>query len=672
MNIETKTFRQIRNDEKDIQAIADNYKNKLLHDLWLADGLQKDAIQNCWDARIDKKHGKGWECNLSIINTGSKRFLCITDSGTHGLNGTRFSNEEELSTILLSNKRDEDLACFLNSNWSSKSSEEGGSRGRGKTIFLAASKDKKVFFDSMRLTNKTYVFGEIYLDSDKQVKFKLHYEEAGKKRFGEITNNKIQPLHQLGTRVLILNPDLSIEKAIESGEILSFISNSRWEIIKKCGAKIYVDVRGEVKQAITPSWYEDTLDNIPAKEFPTEVIKQGTDYRVKRLVLRYGADLNLPEYSKGIAIQRGGMTIQRLSASELVHEEGMNDIYGWVELDRKLEEDIKLRCEGPEHLDFSWNTNPAKYLKDYLRLRVREFAKELKLIESEIAKRNKIQKEAEENALKSLSPLFKKLGLFGKKTGKRTKKKFTRKDNEPLRLSIADIKFPRDSRRVNYDESIENTYVIPINEFDQSFLVLVRLFIVSNEGKMTMLEEKEFNLLPGSGPNIGPQQIKITRNFNKDGYSLRARMISLEDTNKTLSDGTKIEKGTILYDRINKKFFVDMDPPESGPFHFQPKDKDDKEYLLFWEEEEDEGYIIFYNTLHPRIKPLLLEGEKLSEYLTEQGALIAFQIKLEEELGEEDNENAEFGKLIKAKDVTQVIPTIMRKHSEFLWDYKKG
>jgi len=48
------TFRQLRNDLRDIEAIADGYKTKIGHDLWLSDGLQKDAVQNSWDARIDR------------------------------------------------------------------------------------------------------------------------------------------------------------------------------------------------------------------------------------------------------------------------------------------------------------------------------------------------------------------------------------------------------------------------------------------------------------------------------------------------------------------------------------------------------------------------------------------------------------------------------------------
>ena len=59
-------FRQIKNDARDIEAIADEYKTKIKHELWLADGLQKDAVQNSWDARIDKNHSKDWERGISL------------------------------------------------------------------------------------------------------------------------------------------------------------------------------------------------------------------------------------------------------------------------------------------------------------------------------------------------------------------------------------------------------------------------------------------------------------------------------------------------------------------------------------------------------------------------------------------------------------------------------
>jgi len=407
------------------------------------------------------------------------------------------------------------------------------------------------------------------------------------------------------------------------------------------------------------------------KNSPPEIIKEGTQYKIKRLVLRYAPNLNVPDSIRGVAIQRGGMTIERIPAEELVKEQGMTDIYGWLEMESKpLEKEMKINCEGPEHFDFSWTQNPARYLRSYIQRKIRKFAEDLKIFDSEQAKKNKIQKTAEEGALKRLAPQFKKLGLSGKHRGKRKKKESTRKKNEPLRLSVPDLRFPRDSKRVNYGEKISGTYVVPINEFGESILVLVRVFVVSADGKTEMLQEREINLHNGEGPKIGADEIIISKKYGAGGYSLRARMIALEEKSKSLPDGTKIEKGTILYERINHKFYVEIDPPESGPIRFQSRGRDDKNYLFEWEEEED-GYVIFYNEFHPRIKPLLRDYEKLQDYLFEQGSMLALQIKLEEVIADDDKEDKEFTKLIKAKDTSAVYQLFLRRHSEFLWDLEE-
>lgn len=669
-------FRQIRNDLRDIEAIADGYKTKIGHDLWLIDGLQKDAIQNSWDARFDKRRGKDWECGFDLLTFGDKQVLCISDKGTTGLNGTRFTTEEQLVEILNSNKRGEDLAYFLNSNWSAKSAEEGGNRGRGKTLFLASSLDKKVSFDSLRTSDNSYVFGELYLDKDKQVKFKLHYDDEARKLFRNFSNNVLSPLNKHGTRIFIVNPDRVVTDSILSGEILPFINNSRWETIKKYQAKIFIHSSKGIEYATVPYWYEDSLQNVLSKSYPLEIIKEGTQYRIKKLILRYIQSLDMPESTKGIAIQRSGMTIQRLQSSDLVHEEGIDDIYGWIEMDRKpLEEDIVKYCEGPEHFDFSWTTKPAKYLRDYIRIKIREFAKEFK-ITSELAKRNKAQRVAEKEAIKSLVPLFKKLGLLGKNTGKKQRKKSKRKSDEPIRLSVLDIEFPRESRRVNYGEEINGTYVVPVNNYLKKLRVLIKVYIVSDKGDSNiLLEEKETDLFRGEGPKVGVESVSISRKvFKKGGYTLRAYMLSLEDTDRKLPDGIRIEKGTRLYDRVNLKFYVETDPPETGksPFKFQPRSGENKSYLFEWEYDGDSGYIIYYNDLHPRISPLIGSGENPSEalqnYLTEQGAIIALQIKLEEDLADGSSTSLEFDKLIKSKNLDGVYPLFQKRFSEFIWD----
>jgi hypothetical protein len=668
---QSKVFRQRQNDARNIDAIADEYKTKIHHDLWLVDGLQKDAIQNSWDARTDKKHAVGWECGFSLIRIGDQEVLCISDSGTTGLNGTKFFTEDELEEILNKNEKGEDLAYFLNSNWSAKTSKEGGSRGRGKTLFLASSLDRKIFFDSFRSSDKTYLFGELFLDKDKQVKYIPYYSDLGSSKIREITEGKLTPLAQSGTRIFIVHPDTSITQSIRNGEILSFISHSSWERIKKYQSKIFIEFDGEKKYVSLPQWYENKLKDVLTKEFPPEIIREGTSYKTKRLVLRYSINGDLPETIKGIAIQRNGMTIERRLADDLVpHEEGMNNIYGWLEMENNpLEEEMKLKCEGPEHFNFNWTINPAKYLGEYMRSKIKDFAKEFKIISSEQAKKNKVQKLAEEKALKSLSPLFKTLGLSGHHKGHKTRGKSRRKKDEPLRLSVQDIEFPREIRRINYGERINGAYVIPVNDLADSVLVRIHVFIVSKrDGRSIEIGEREINLHPGIGEKIGIDSIIITKDaFEKGEYSLKANMKSLEDTELRLPDGTLIEKGTKLYERVNIKFYVETDPPEHGPFGFQPKSGENKDYLFEWEPDENEGYIIFYNSNHPKIKPLSDDIDRLSNFLTEQGAMLALQIRLEELIAGNESDK-EFQELIKSKDISAVWPLFLQKYSEFLWN----
>jgi len=674
----SKIFRQRQNDARNIEAIADEYKTKIKHDLWLVDGLQKDAIQNSWDARMDKKHATGWECGFSLMRIGNQEILCISDSGTTGLNGTEFSTEDEMTEILNRNDEGEDLAYFLNSNWSAKKSEEGGSRGRGKTLFLRSSQDRKIYFDSFRSSDKTYLFGELYLDKDKQVKFTPYYGIEGEEKIKIITEGELTPLTQPGTRVFITNPDASIKQSITNGTILSFISYSSWERIKKYQAKVFIQFYGEKKYAILPYWYENEVkDVLNEKEYGPEIIKEKTQYKTKRLVLRYAPNADIPETIKGIAIQRNGMTIERILADELVpHEEGMSNIYGWLEMECKpLEEEMKLDCEGPEHFNFNWTIRPAKYLRDYIRLKIKDFAKEFKIMSSEQAERNKVQKLAEEKALKSLAPLFKKIGLFGHHKGYKNRNKSKRKKDEPLRLSTKDIEFPREPRRINYDEKINNVYVIPINDLEKDILVRVHMFMVSKkDGRSIEIAEREIFLHPGIGEKIGTDSIIVSKNvFEKGEYSIRANMRSLQDTNLRLPDGTLIEKGTKLYERVNLKFYVETDPPEHGPFDFHPKAGENKDYLFDWDSDEDGGYIIYYNSNHPKIKPLIKphsgEVDPLSNFLTEQGALLAFQIRLTELIADRENEtDKEFQEVIKSKDLTAIWPIFLKKYSEFLWD----
>lgn len=401
--------------------------------------------------------------------------------------------------------------------------------------------------------------------------------------------------------------------------------------------------------------------------------------KIERIVLRYSPKQDVSKQIKGIAIQRGGMTIERLKTDDLVNEENISNIYGWVEMNKELSNRMKNCCEGAEHFNFFWNKKPARDLKSYIKSKIGEFAKDLKLIESENVKKNKIQKQAANNAIKHLSPLFKKLNLTGSGKGKKTKTVKTRRPNEKLRLSITNLKLPNENSRIDYGQKIKGAYVVPINEYKYDFFVLVKVWIESDDGQEIIIEERELNLRGGEKDiKIGSDLFEIDRKLHAGGYSFRAHMHSLEDTDIEIQIGKnkkRVEKGTELYN-VSKKFYVETDPPEVGPFDFQPYPSDNKRQLI-WHvySAVDDALVFYYNNKHPKIKPIENDINLLTEYLVGQGTMLLYQIKIESLLESDNNTLDEFdpklSEIVKSKNIEQIFPYLLEKYSETIWDYLK-
>jgi len=682
------TISQLTNKESDIKAIMDGYMQAVDHPLYKAESLQKDAIQNSWDARSDKKNGENWKCVFDLKRMSGKDFLIITDEGTKGLIGTKFKDADEVRKILNEKKEGEDLANFCNSNWSVKSQGDAGNRGRGKTVLLDASGGKCIYFDSYRSSDDEYVLVKLFLDDkDKDIKYSLNWNDDAKVELKKISDNALFPLSKHGTRILIPDPEAKIREAINQGDFLSYINNTWWEIIKKYNAKIVVNSRDNEKIASMPIWYEKNkddikVDNIEESSYSSEFINiNDKANKIEKMVLRYSSEQDVPGKIKGIAIQRGGMTIERLKTDDMVREESIGNIYGWVEMNKELSKEMKDNCEGPEHFSYSWTKKPANHLKSCIKIKIREFAKELKLIETENAKKDRIQKQASDSAIKNLTPLFKKLNLSGSGSDTpKTRKGETRGSNEKLRLSVTNFELPNENSRVNYSQKIKGTYVVPINEYEEDFFVGIKVWVESDDGQEIIIEERELNLRAGQRDiMVGADFFEIDKKFNKGKYSFKAQMLSLEDTDKKIQVGkneVSVEKGTILYDNISKKFYVEEDPPEKGPFDFQPYPSDDKRKLIWHDYNTiDHDLVFYYNSKHPKIIPIIEEIDSLTEYLIGQGTMLLYQIKIESLLELDsstiDKFDPDLHGIIKSKNIDQIFPYLLEKYSEQMWDYLK-
>src|SRR3972149_15558 len=94
-------FTQPQNRENEIDAVLRGYRSMIGHEGWLAEAVQKDGIQNSWDARKDKERGNHWSCTLFYRNPTPERFFAgIIDSGKVGLTGDIPKSEAELIEIL--------------------------------------------------------------------------------------------------------------------------------------------------------------------------------------------------------------------------------------------------------------------------------------------------------------------------------------------------------------------------------------------------------------------------------------------------------------------------------------------------------------------------------------------------------------------------------------------
>ncbi len=134
-----------------VRNVLESYPNGIAH------GLQKDAIQNGWDAM--KLSGKNPTKNF-VENNWSFRFvlsrdkqseytLQMIDAGTTGLVGDlRGSNIEEDNVDSLG--EGERWAKFESWGIQGAGGDSLGSRGQGKLLFVAASKDQTISYDSLR------------------------------------------------------------------------------------------------------------------------------------------------------------------------------------------------------------------------------------------------------------------------------------------------------------------------------------------------------------------------------------------------------------------------------------------------------------------------------------------------------------------------------------------
>ena len=123
--------------------------------------VHKDGTQNSWDGRLGiyGPNGVNWKLTFELLedtslvreNAGKTKttLLLITDEGTYGLTGRHIKQNDLYEDI----SHHERLSRFENKSWQKDrkgARKNMGSKGRGKFIFVGASKESTFFFMPLR------------------------------------------------------------------------------------------------------------------------------------------------------------------------------------------------------------------------------------------------------------------------------------------------------------------------------------------------------------------------------------------------------------------------------------------------------------------------------------------------------------------------------------------
>ena len=668
-------FTQPTNKEAELQAIMDGYETAIEKDTWLSEALQKDGIQNAWGARTHKS-GKEWEVKIVYWsdNVTPQPLVWIEDKGTTGLTGDMPQSLDEEVDLLNSNDPKQRLSRFLSSNWSMKTEYSVGSRGRGKMIFIGASQNKEMCFESIKSDDGKYVFGRLYLDSNKTMQVEFHEGEKASNEIQKKFGSNFPILNHVGTRIIITKPLKEVAESIRIGRITQSIQLTWWEILSKHGAKIYVgDFKKPVRIDPSPLLPVKASGFKKYKEYINIQIPSNSEgLKIKRICLGYLDGRQVPTEYEGVAIQRSGMNIQVLPMSKILEPAADGKVYGSIEFDKPLDNEM-LKLESPEHYSFYWHRGVAcKVLKE-MKTVAKSFAKEFKILEDERRKTSQQRKDAETAVQRELNKIAKSLGIHGSAFGTSQKgTKLSSSSEEKIKISVPDFRTPRPNGQVDKGQRINGVCGSASSLYKEPLRIDFKVWIHRKDGHMPSGLSKNLNGEIGAGLDplkVGWDSIDIDDRFEKGHYYLKLQVVSLED--KVLDNEFKISKGDRdkLHSVVSRSFWVDEEPPAKGFFKdIRSQDKgNEKDKYVWWD--YDDGYILFYNNEHPKIRDILYDDEKYHDLLMKEGALALWTIVLEEAISNPEEMSKKIRDLIQGvgDTVSDQMRWIRERRSESLW-----
>ena len=363
--------------------------------------LAQEPVQNAKDAARGNAHIEYRLYKQCAGNGLDVYMLTVTDSNTSGLQGPilSFADIQARGNIL---ERDENWAAFEGMGYTKRNEDALGSRGQGKAAFLYHSNLPRIdsphqermmmLYDTL-LSDGEYRLGVRYARPFDTVRRQPFYGEEAREiiassyaaQDGTGVLLGLEPLTQVGTRVIV--PHLSDEAvaAFQSGELYQWLQRCWWRAVQIGLTIDIVQVDGTRQRVSVPSWWEGApwQERVRPEEVRLhENIRAGDGLKIKRIVLRYDETLDEPDIEGyepqfwGIQLLRGQQWIETLHFGEVVPRERYKGLRGFVEFDSATERWLKEEAENPQHEKFNPRLSNVRALISVIQSKVQLFAEE--------------------------------------------------------------------------------------------------------------------------------------------------------------------------------------------------------------------------------------------------------------------------------------------------------
>ena len=596
---------------------GDSYPNGTAH------GVQKDAIQNSMDARKGRKPAV---VEMALITTDRGRFFTIMDANTTGLTGDVKCAAEYEDKLAF----DDHWARFEGFAFTKDDPNAIGARGQGKFIFLHASTDYSMYYDTLRddrvyrvgATRATRTGCPIYPDVGED-------PWEGTRGAGILKDaTGLTPIDHVGTRIVVIRPKEELCEALANGEFFRAIQETWFRAVEKNHVLIRLRVGSDAQEVSLPAPYPlptaDSRDHKVwrlGKDFTDNEIRLGggETYHVKNFHAVYLNRATVPEDLRGLAIIHNEMKICTLPMN-MAPPHVRERVTGFIEFDRDLDRELrKGQNQHPNHYDLKWRRRIPHAIRDYVNAQLGAFGRaKLGLGVDPREQKRRRRSNAEDWAMRQLMRHARDLDLFGAKGPRPPRPDVPPAPPKPIGVAIHNFSYPDPdlAPRVNWGQTFAELKVTAYNRTEMRRDIALTFAVLRRDSAVyTLVDRHKSALTPKDELTLGPFDIIVDQQrFSEPGeYRLKA---SLFDRNT----------GDLI-DKVIRRFWVEKDPPLRRAFEldglpsFPPPDQRRE-----WKTggSINNSAIVYYNTSHPAYRLVEDDEEKLGDYLLDvalQGAI---------------------------------------------------